>query len=68
MGGGGSRASWPLPSLEESYNYQIIVFFSNDKILRIYDLEQPSEPIVKFEGHTSGIKQVREDRITLQPT
>jgi len=31
---------------------------SNDKILRIYDLEQPSEPIVKFEGHTSGIKQV----------
>ena len=31
---------------------------SNDKILRIFDLEQPSEPIVKFEGHTSGIKQV----------
>jgi len=31
---------------------------SNDKVLRIYDLEQPSEPIVKFEGHTSGIKQV----------
>lgn len=31
---------------------------SNDKILRIYDLEQPSEPIVKFEGHTAGIKQV----------
>jgi len=31
---------------------------SNDKILRIYDLEQPSEPIVRFEGHTSGIKQV----------
>ncbi len=33
--------------------------FSNDKILRIFDLEQPSEPIIKFEGHTSGIKQVR---------
>merc|ERR1712088_1013930 len=31
---------------------------SNDKVLRIFDLEQPSEPIVKFEGHTSGIKQV----------
>jgi len=31
---------------------------SNDKILRIYDLEQPSDPLVKFEGHTSGIKQV----------
>lgn len=31
---------------------------SNDKILRIFDLEQPSEPIIKFEGHTSGIKQV----------
>ena len=31
---------------------------SNDKILRIFDLEQPSEPIVKFEGHTAGIKQV----------
>jgi len=31
---------------------------SNDKILRIYDLEQPAEPIVKFEGHTAGIKQV----------
>lgn len=31
---------------------------SNDKILRIFDLEQPAEPIVKFEGHTSGIKQV----------
>lgn len=31
---------------------------SNDKILRIFDLEQPSEPIVKFEGHTKGVKQV----------
>merc|ERR1711970_34756 len=31
---------------------------SNDKILRIFDLEQPAEPIVKFEGHTSGVKQV----------
>merc|ERR1712066_718531 len=31
---------------------------SNDKILRIFDLEQPSEPIIKFEGHTGGIKQV----------
>ena len=31
---------------------------SNDKVLRIFDLEQPAEPIVKFEGHTSGIKQV----------
>eukprot|EP00088_Acartia_fossae_P010306 TRINITY_DN15129_c0_g1_i1.p1 TRINITY_DN15129_c0_g1~~TRINITY_DN15129_c0_g1_i1.p1 ORF type:complete len:329 (-),score=45.09 TRINITY_DN15129_c0_g1_i1:185-1171(-) len=31
---------------------------SNDKVLRIYDLEQPSEPIVKFQGHTAGIKQV----------
>merc|ERR1712228_829254 len=31
---------------------------SNDKVLRIFDLEQPSEPIVKFGGHTSGIKQV----------
>jgi len=31
---------------------------SNDKVLRIFDLEQPSEPIVKFEGHMSGIKQV----------
>jgi len=31
---------------------------SNDKILRIFDLEQPSEPIIKFEGHTAGIKQV----------
>jgi len=31
---------------------------SNDKVLRIFDLEQPSEPILKFEGHTSGIKQV----------
>ena len=28
------------------------------QVLRIFDLEQPSEPIVKFEGHTSGIKQV----------
>ena len=25
---------------------------------RIFDLEQPSEPIIKFEGHTGGIKQV----------
>ena len=25
---------------------------SNDKILRIFDLEQPSEPIIKFSGHT----------------
>merc|ERR1711990_746120 len=31
---------------------------SNDKVLRIFDLEQPSEPIIKFEGHTGGIKQV----------
>ena len=27
---------------------------------RIFDLEQPSEPIIKFEGHTGGIKQVCE--------
>ena len=25
---------------------------------RIFDLEQPSEPIIKLEGHTGGIKQV----------
>jgi len=31
---------------------------SNDKVLRIFDLEQPSEPIIKLEGHTGGIKQV----------
>ena len=38
--------------------YILVCFFSNDKMLRIFDLEQPSEPIIKFEGHTSGIKQV----------
>ena len=27
-------------------------------VVRIFDLEQPSEPIIKFEGHTGGIKQV----------
>lgn len=34
---------------------------SNDKILRIFDLEQKSteEAKIKFEGHTSGIKQVQ---------
>ena len=31
---------------------------SNDKKLRIFDIEQPEEPKVMFEGHTSGIKQV----------
>jgi len=32
---------------------------SNDKVLRIYDLEvQPSQASVTFTGHTSGIKQV----------
>ena len=31
---------------------------SNDKKLRIFDLEQHEEPKVMFEGHTSGIKQV----------
>lgn len=31
---------------------------SNDKKLRIFDLEHHEEPKVVFEGHTSGIKQV----------
>lgn len=31
---------------------------SNDKKLRIFDLEHHEEPKVMFEGHTSGIKQI----------
>jgi len=31
---------------------------SNDKLLRIFDLEKPSEPVQTFKGHTSGIRQV----------
>lgn len=31
---------------------------SNDKKLRIFDLEQPEDPKVIFEGHSSSIKQV----------
>ena len=27
-------------------------------VVRIFDLEQPSEPIIKFEGRMGGIKQV----------
>ena len=32
---------------------------------RIFDLEQPSEPIIKFEGHTGGIKQVCEFSVSV---
>merc|ERR1711990_1006604 len=58
-----SAKVWDALSGEEELTLQhkhIVksVNFSNDKVLRIFDLEQPSEPIVKFEGHTSGIKQV----------
>jgi serine-threonine kinase receptor-associated protein len=30
---------------------------SNDKLLRIFDLEKPEEPKLTFDGHTAGIKQ-----------
>ena len=68
-----SRQKFVMPSGEEELTLQhkhivISVNFSNNsaalatainfKILRIFYLEQPSEPIVQFEGHTSGIKQV----------
>jgi len=47
-----------VKSVNFSADSAAIATASNDKILRIFDLEQPSEPIVKFEGHMSGIKQV----------
>lgn len=31
---------------------------SNDKVLRIFDLDKPTEPKLSFDGHTAGIKQV----------
>lgn len=31
---------------------------SNDKVLRIFDLEHSDEAKIKFEGHTSAVKQV----------
>merc|ERR1712209_195298 len=31
---------------------------SNDKVLRIFDLEKTEDPKLTFDGHTSGIKQV----------
>ncbi len=31
---------------------------SNDKLLRLFDLENTSEPLLTLSGHTSGIKQV----------
>jgi len=37
---------------------QYLATASNDKKLRIFDLEHHEEPKVMFEGHTSGIKQV----------
>ena len=47
-----------VKSVNFSSDSAAIATASNDKVLRIFDLEQPSEPIVKFEGHMSGIKQV----------
>ena len=47
-----------VPSVNVSNDRAALATVSNDKVLRIFDLEQPSETIVKFEGHTSGLKQV----------
>jgi len=47
-----------VKSVNFSEDSAAIVTGSNDKVLRIFDLEQHMEPVVKFEGHTSGIKQV----------
>jgi len=47
-----------VKSVNFSADSAAIATASNDKILRIFDLEQPAEPVVKFEGHMSGIKQV----------
>ena len=49
-----------VKSVNFSPNGQWIATGSNDKLLRIFDLEagQEADPIVKFDGHESHIKQV----------
>jgi len=47
-----------VKSVNFSKDSQSLATASNDKILRIFDLEKPEESKINFEGHTSGIKQV----------
>lgn len=47
-----------VKSVNFSRDSQYLATGSNDKVLRIFDLEHSKEAKTKFEGHTSGIKQV----------
>ena len=46
-----------VPSVNVSNDRAALATVSNDKVLRIFDLGQPSETIVKFDGPISGLKQ-----------
>ena len=47
-----------VKSVNFSSDSKLLATGSNDKMLRIFDLENTKEPQVVFEGHTSGLKQV----------
>ena len=46
-----------VQSVNVSNDRAALATVSNDKVLRIFDLGQPSETIVKFDGPISGLKQ-----------
>ena len=47
-----------VKSVKFSRDGQRLATASNDKLLRIFDLEKAGDPILTFTGHTSSIKQV----------
>merc|ERR1711894_98206 len=47
-----------VKSVNFSRDSQCLATGSNDKVLRIFDMDNPNEAKIKFDGHTSGIKQV----------
>merc|ERR1712141_438283 len=52
-----------VKSVNFSKDSQSLATASNDKILRIFDLEKPEESKLNFEGHTSGIELSKDQDI-----
>ena len=56
-----------VKSVNFSADSQLLATGSNDKKLRIFDLDNHTDgPLTVFEGHTSGLKQVEETLVQLK--